>query len=237
MWNKLTKSFQGWANRYLSPLIGRISALTPRETIGLAVFLFSLLFALQSWGLTDFWWSMGAVLFLLLLIALPGRDRCLRSMLDDVTKNTLLKTALGFLAGGLLYAIFWVSNQLILLIHPDLVVLLKRVYYYGAGDSDLRIMLLITFLIAPGEEIFWRGFVQHHLAQKKGALLGMLFATMLYSLAHLTTLNPLLIAAALVAGLFWGELYRRYQSITVNIVSHLVFDLAAFVIFPFQGGL
>ena len=33
--------------------------------------------------------------------------------------------------------------------------------------------------------------------------------------------------------LFWGWLYLRFRSPVLNIVSHTLWDLAVFVVFPF----
>jgi hypothetical protein len=44
----------------------------------------------------------------------------------------------------------------------------------------------------------------------------------------------MLIVAALVAGLFWGWMYMRYNSMVMNIVSHTVWDIAVFLILPFN---
>jgi len=51
-------------------------------------------------------------------------------------------------------------------------------------------------------------------------------------MVHLTTGNPLLIGAALVAGLFWGGLYLWQGSILTIVVSHTLWDILVFLIFP-----
>lgn len=49
--------------------------------------------------------------------------------------------------------------------------------------------------------------------------------------AHLKLV--VLIGAALLGGLYWGLLYARFGSAVVNVLSHVAFDLSAFVLFPF----
>jgi membrane protease YdiL (CAAX protease family) len=44
----------------------------------------------------------------------------------------------------------------------------------------------------------------------------------------------MLILAALIAGLFWGFMYYRYRSLLANVVSHTVWDVAVFLVFPFS---
>ena len=44
----------------------------------------------------------------------------------------------------------------------------------------------------------------------------------------------MLILAALVAGGFWGLLYLRIGRIAPLIVSHVLWDLAVFLLLPFR---
>ena len=93
--------------------------------------------------------------------------------------------------------------------------------------------MLIILFIGPGEELFWRGFIQGNLTRLLGNRMGLVLAVMYYSIIHIATGNVVLIVAALTGGLFWGWLYLRYKSMLINIVSHLVWDVMVFLIFPF----
>ncbi|MFH0765039.1 MAG: type II CAAX endopeptidase family protein [Calditrichota bacterium] len=94
------------------------------------------------------------------------------------------------------------------------------------------ISILLIFIIAPGEEIFWRGLVQSKLERSWGGGIGYLTAALLYTLVHLPSLNLMLIGAAAVCGIFWGALYRLTGSIWPGIISHSLWDAAAFVWMP-----
>jgi membrane protease YdiL (CAAX protease family) len=59
-----------------------------------------------------------------------------------------------------------------------------------------------------------------------------LVTTALYALVHIWTLNLLLLVAAGVAGLLWGWLYQREQSLITVIISHALWDVSIFVLFP-----
>jgi membrane protease YdiL (CAAX protease family) len=59
-----------------------------------------------------------------------------------------------------------------------------------------------------------------------------LVTTALYALVHIWTLNLLLLVAAGVAGLLWGWLYQREQNLITVIVSHALWDVSIFVLFP-----
>ena len=103
------------------------------------------------------------------------------------------------------------------------------------GASKLRIAVLMIFIIGPGEELFWRGFLQRSLQNKIGNNLGFILATSIYTLVHLGSGNVMLVLAAGVCGLFWGYLYLRYGSITLNIVSHTLWDVTVFLWLPFNS--
>jgi len=64
---------------------------------------------------------------------------------------------------------------------------------------------------------------------------GWLAAALAYCLVHLASGNLVLIGAALVCGLFWGCLFVRYDSLWANIVSHVVWDVGVFILFPFSS--
>jgi hypothetical protein len=97
----------------------------------------------------------------------------------------------------------------------------------------LRVVLLIALLIGPGEELFWRGFFQENAGARIGRPAGFILASLLYTSVHLASGNIMLILAAAVCGVFWGWLYLRFRSPLLNGVSHTVWDLLVFVVFPF----
>lgn len=96
--------------------------------------------------------------------------------------------------------------------------------------------LLILLLIGPGEEFFWRGFIQRRWQNRFGPLAGWVLASALYSLVHLGSGNVMLVLAALVCGLFWGGLYLRCRSLLSVAVSHALWDILIFVLFPLEKG-
>ena len=88
------------------------------------------------------------------------------------------------------------------------------------------------FLIGPAEEIYWHGFVQRRLVGRYGGRAGVLGTAAVYALVHAVSLNPMLILAAGVCGLYWGLLYQREQNLIPLIISHSLWDLLIFVLFP-----
>ena len=94
------------------------------------------------------------------------------------------------------------------------------------------IALLIGLVIGPGEEVFWRGFLQRELEPRMGRSAGYLAATAVYGLVHIFTGNLMLVVAATVAGLVWGWMYLKIGRLWPGIISHVAWDFAVFLFFP-----
>jgi uncharacterized protein len=57
-------------------------------------------------------------------------------------------------------------------------------------------------------------------------------SSLMYASVSLYSGEWILVLAAVISGLFWGSLYIWKRSIPLVIVSHLVFDLFIFILFP-----
>ncbi|MBI3258414.1 MAG: CPBP family intramembrane metalloprotease, partial [Ignavibacteriae bacterium] len=109
---------------------------------------------------------------------------------------------------------------------------IEAIYQTRSQLSSLIIAPLLFFLIAPAEEIFWRGFVQHRMMAKLGSWRGTILTVTLYASVHIWAMNPMLLLAAAVLGVHWGIVYRRFGSLIPGIISHALWDTAIFVILP-----
>jgi membrane protease YdiL (CAAX protease family) len=199
-----------------------------------AVLLFVPLFIFRSIGPLDFWWWMSIVIALLIALSL-ALDRSYAGLILSDFKNKLAwKIGIGILTALSLYAVFYAGNWLSRQIFPFAGQGIGRVYGFKAGVSPLRIVLLTVCLIGPGEEFFWRGYLQRCWQGRFGALPGWLLAASLYALVHAGSGNLMLVLAAGVCGLFWGFLYLRFKSVLLVAVSHTLWDLLVFIVFPFQ---
>jgi len=198
-----------------------------------AVLLFIPLFVFQSLGPLDFWWWMS--LDLVLLIGLGAAvDRGFFSVLKaDFLSGPMRKIWLGVVSAVALYALFFAGNLISRMILPFAGAGIAEVYGFRGDASSVRIVLLMALLIGPGEELFWRGFLQRRWQERFGRGPGFLAAAALYALVHVGSGNPMLVLAAAVCGLFWGALYLRTGSILLVAVSHTLWDIAVFVLFPF----
>ena len=201
----------------------------------LAVFLFVPLFALRRIGEFDFWWWMSLNLVVLVSFGLFSDKSYLDLIFKDIHKGLLKKIGLGILSAGFLYAVFFVGNEVSRIIFPFAGVEISQVYSFKQNASALRIVLFMIVLIGPGEELFWRGYLQRHWEKRFGKYWGFIFASVLYALVHAASGNIMLVLSAGVCGLFWGFLYLRYKSIILICVSHTLWDLMIFVFFTLGG--
>jgi len=211
--------------------------ITHRLTIAvsiLAVVVYAPLFVIQGIGIFDFWWWMAANAVVVLGVVAcfdPGWRRLLK---DDFQSSIPAKIAIGLASAAVLYAVFFVGNIFSRMILDFAASGIEGVYAFKEGAAPLRVWLLIGLLIGPGEELFWRGFIQRRYMDRFGPWTGLALATALYTLVHVGSLNPMLIIAALLCGLFWGFLFMWKRSLMLVVVSHTVWDIAVFLLWPYS---
>jgi membrane protease YdiL (CAAX protease family) len=137
----------------------------------------------------------------------------------------------GFITGSILYGLFLLTYLILKVLPLPLLPFVEELYRI-VGPSSWWHYVALFFIIIPGEELFWRGYIQPRMTKALGRVQGVLVAAFMYALAHIWTGNPMLVAAALTAGIIWGGLYDWKKSLALIIISHLVFDLWLLVIFP-----
>ena len=201
----------------------------------LAVVLFLPLFVTRGLGALDFWWWISANLIILIAIAAFFDSTWRSSIRRDLSGSIHFKIGMGILSALFLYLVFAIGNFFSRNIFSFAGSGIQDVYAFKMGASRLRIAVLMIFIIGPGEELFWRGFLQRSFQKKIGNYPGFILATGIYTLVHLGSGNVMLVLAAGVCGLFWGYLYLRYGSITLNIVSHTLWDVTVFLWLPFNS--
>ncbi len=193
---------------------------------------FSVMFVMQEIGKFDFWWWMSANLVMIIGISALIFRKYLPSALADFSSNFPKKLMWGLLSAVFLYLVFFAGNFFSNILFSTADIEISGIYDFKGDASKLRIFALLLLVIGPGEELFWRGFLQHQLMRRFKPVYGFIIATLLYTLVHVLTGNFMLVMAAMVAGLFWGWMYYRFKSIAVNIISHVVWDITIFLILP-----
>ncbi len=126
---------------------------------------------------------------------------------------------------------------------------MARIYLQIGDTSPIREhqaqVGVFVALMATMEEIVWRGWAKSLLDDLVGVRFGWIAAAVLYALAHLPSLwalsdtmvgnNPLVVLAALGAGLVWSAMTRVWGRLLPSIVCHALFDWAVLVMFRLWG--
>lgn len=202
------------------------------STTAFAAALFIPLFITRGVAWLDFWWWMSANIAILLTGVAVFDGGWREEVIGDFQSRLVQKIWLGLFSAILLYGVFYAGNIASRHLFPFAGSGINDVYKFKTDVAPIRIALLMIFLIGPGEELFWRGFLQRRLQADYGPWYGFLISTAIYSLVHIGSGNPMLVLAAGVCGLFWGFLYLRYRSLLMNMVSHTIWDVAIFLLFP-----
>jgi len=176
------------------------------------------------WG--NFWLKIGVSVILVCLYSLRWERPSLNPRPASV--------AAGILAAAVLYGIFFVGNAIAPYIVPGAQGQVGGIYALGSGTERALIFLLLCFVTGPGEEVFWRGFLQGRLMDRWGPGRGFVLTTLIYGAVHVFSLNLMLIMAALVAGAFWGGLYLWRRDLTLVVVSHSLWSACIFAIAPIR---
>lgn len=141
----------------------------------------------------------------------------------------------GVASAALLYGVFQIGDRMARRIMPAGSEEIQSIYELRRVLPRPVIAALLATCIAPGEELFWRGFVQEQFEQRFGRLRGTALAAGCYGSVHLASGNLTLTGAAATAGAFWGFQYALLPRLPALIVSHILWDLWIFLIAPTPG--
>ncbi len=187
-------------------------------------------FMFSPWtsGMMNFWTAMSISAAILVWISMYT--------VKDFSKQfnfTSKEVALGLISAVALYGIFYLGNYLSTAWFDFAKPQIGNIYSMKDGNNPYLIGALLLLLIGPAEEIFWRGFIQRAIGVKYGDWMAFVLTTLVYTLVHIWSFNFMLIMAALVCGAFWGLLFMyNKKNIVALIISHAVWDLSVFILFP-----
>lgn len=184
-------------------------------------------FLIFGLGAGNFWVPMALAALLLALMAsfFQGPPFKLREI-------TLTDVAIGVASAAVLYGVFFVGNIVSRWIFSFAGSNIAAIYGNRSLADPWLIALVLIFVTSPAEEIFWRGFVQRQFAAEWGGLRGWLLGAVVYAGVHIFSLNPILILAAFVGGLGWGLIFWWRRSPVPGMISHIIWTVAIFVLFP-----
>jgi uncharacterized protein len=92
--------------------------------------------------------------------------------------------------------------------------------------------MLLFFPIGFGEEYFWRGYLQRYFQGRFGKWTALALTVFFYTAVHIPAMNPVLLLAAFLVGIYWGLIFIWRGNIVAALVSHMVWDPLIFIIFP-----
>jgi membrane protease YdiL (CAAX protease family) len=175
-----------------------------------------------------FWYAMTFSTILLSCFSLYTQRDSLKKIFAFEWKYVWI----GILHAVILYGMSRLGVYIFSQVFTGVMPQIESIYQTRSQLSPTIIAPLLFFIIAPAEEIFWRGFVQNKLMEKYGLTKGTVIGIILYSGVHIWALNPMLLLAALVLGVHWSFMYRRFGSIVPGVISHALWDTAIFVVLP-----
>jgi len=155
----------------------------------------------------------------------------------------------GFFSALVLFALAFGFVKLVAMHHSPRAAWMARLYLQLGDPRPLRLhqawvgvgITVAAFL----EEVVWRGWAQSLLDELIGLRVGWIAAAALYALAHVPTVwaladttvgpNPMVVIAALGAGLVWSGMTRISGRLWPAIVCHALFDWAVLMMFRLWG--
>jgi hypothetical protein len=177
-------------------------------------------------GRSGFWAKMAAGVGSLGAYALYANPDLRRTRLRPAD------VARGVASAGLLYAVFQVGDRFARRVMPNGAAEIDEIYRKRGLAPDRFIASALVLLIAPGEELFWRGLVNRYLAQRLGPVWGNAAGATVYGAIHLVSGNLTLTGAAGVAGAFWSLEHLAQGRMGPLIVSHVAWDVWIFLVRP-----
>ena len=182
----------------------------------------------------NFWACMtvSAIVLTCFAFAFGGKESI--GTVSNMSGAQTATVILGIIIAVALWGVFWFGDKVSQLLFDFARPQVEDIYNIKGTLSPTLLALLLLFVLGPAEEIFWRGYVQRTLSKFRSPLFAFIITMMCYTFVHLPSGNFMLIMAALVCGIFWGGLYYLMPNrLTSIIISHALWDAAAFVWFPF----
>jgi hypothetical protein len=168
-----------------------------------------------------------------LLCAWIARKEARRGRLRDRLRFKSGDVTLGILLGLFMAAAGMLAVKMLLPSSSLSQVWLFQIYAQVGDVQNTTSSIGVLVLLAVMEEFVWRGFVLSELTLRVGPRLALPLSALLYGAAHSPTLftfydstsghNPVLVLAAMGAGLVWGFAMRAFGRLWPVALSHAVF--------------
>ena len=194
--------------------------------IALAAVLWFVMFVLKPF---NFWLMMAFSTSVLSIISyVHYKDQFRKEYFD------LKEIALGIGSAALLYFVFLLGRFILdnIGLIPNHAQNISSVYANKEQLPEWAVAMLLFFPIGFGEEYFWRGYIQRHLGEKYGKWKALALTVAFYTAVHIPTMNPILLLASFLVGIYWGLIFLWRGNIVAAAISHMLWDPFIFVVFP-----
>ena len=142
----------------------------------------------------------------------------------------------GLASAAALYAIFYGGAWLVSTYHPFGMTSASESSIYSlisSPSNPLYLQVGVLLFDSAGYESFFRGVLQARLTPRLGV--GAAPAVALFDAClHMATLNPLWVGATFVTDTVWGVTYHYGKGTQASFTSHLVWDVAIFILWPIK---
>jgi membrane protease YdiL (CAAX protease family) len=131
-----------------------------------------------------------------------------------------------------LYAVFQIGDLVARRVMPTGADDIEAIYGLRSEENRLLVAARLCAVIAPAEELFWRGFLQSRLARGRSRRRAAALASAAYGAVHVASGNPTLVGAATVAGAYWSALAAAGAALESLVISHVIWDVLIFLVAP-----
>ncbi|MDM5246668.1 MULTISPECIES: type II CAAX endopeptidase family protein [unclassified Lysinibacillus] len=193
------------------------------------IFLLSLLFVYGMLAFTFanqavFWYLYAFTLLVCIAIAIMAGK-----IEDQLPTWQFLLFGIGY--GTITYGIIRFGYWLAPYINDSLVQSVQN-FLTNYGPHNIWHYILLVFIVAIGEELFWRGYIQQQLKRFMRPAYAVIVTAILCAISIALSGFMLGVIAALITSLIWGFLYEWRKSMPLVIVTHVVFVLLLFLVLP-----
>jgi membrane protease YdiL (CAAX protease family) len=117
-------------------------------------------------------------------------------------------------------------------------VILRPAPTYGhVTVAEIAVNLLyMLFFVGLGEELLFRGFIQQDLCRLFGWRWGLVLASLMFSIMHLTWRSVPELFFVFVAGFIFGSLYLKTRSLYLSILVHCMNNVVLVAVYPYLVG-
>ena len=179
-------------------------------------------------GRSHFWQKMAVGVGTLSAVAVAANP----DLRSARSRPKLRDIPVGLATAAALYGIFRAGDRFARRVMPTGAQDIADVYERRRMAPRWFIAPALALVIAPGEELFWRGLVNGYLMQRLGRVTGSAVGALIYGGIHLITGNLTLTGAAGIAGAFWSLQYLFEGRLPAVIVSHVAWDVWIFLVQP-----